>query len=79
MTLRDKLQFSYDGQVLAEACAQRRSHHEKRRELRETELEKARAAFRDAGVEFQEYPVTGRARLPGMQWRRATARTLAAR
>ena len=63
MSLRDKLQFDYAGQVLAEACERRRDHHAQRREFWEAELETAKAAFRGAGVEFREYPVTGGTRL----------------
>jgi hypothetical protein len=59
MSLRDKFQFSYPGQVLAEACERRRDRHAGRCEFWEAELATAKAAFKDAGVEFREYPVTG--------------------
>jgi hypothetical protein len=63
MSLRDKIQFSYTGHVLAQACAGRRAHHEGRREFWAAELEAAKAAFREAGVEFREHQVTGGTRL----------------
>ena len=43
MSLRDKLQFSYDGQALAEACERRRTHHAERREFWDAELATAKA------------------------------------
>lgn len=63
MSLRDKLQFDYTGETLAAACEKRRDHHAGRREWWEDELAKAKDAFKDAGVEFREYPVTGGTRL----------------
>lgn len=63
MSLRDKLQFDYTGETLAAACEKKRDHHEKREAFWASELETAKEAFKGAGVEFREYPVTGGSRL----------------
>jgi hypothetical protein len=63
MSLRDKLQFDYAGETLAVACEKKRDHHTERRQWWEAERETAKAAFKEAGVEFREYPVTGGNRL----------------
>ena len=63
MSLRDKLQFDYAGETLAVACEKKRDHHESRQAFWAAELVTAKEAFKGAGVEFREYPVTGGTRM----------------
>jgi hypothetical protein len=74
MSLRNKLEFSYRGMALAEACGKRRDHHQERLAFWQSELEAAREAFKGAAVTFEDYPVTGGVRTqavidPGKQRR----------
>jgi len=66
MSLREKLQFDYTGEALAVACEKKRDHHKDRHAYWTAELEAAKEAFRSAGVEIREYPVTGGTRLQGV-------------
>ncbi len=64
--LRNDIRFSYGGAVLATACRERKDHHDARLEYWRAELESAKAAYREAGIQIREHQVTGGTRLSGV-------------
>lgn len=58
MALREQLKFEFLGSDIAEACSQKVRYHKERLEWWTNEQEEAKAALKDAAVEFEEYEYT---------------------